>query len=294
MFDLFELKRVSEKNRIIGYSWQLDDPDYVVVQIHGIGEYEGRYDRVAGYFQRANIAMVGMDLRGHGRSMGPKGHCAPRKAVLEDIDELIEYAQIRYPDTPIVLYGHSMGGNIGLDYRARGKYNADMAGYIITAPWVLLVQTPPKWMVTSLSALEKIAPSMTVSTKVNQADLGNLISVGRYDEDPLVHHRISLETAMDGYFIGQELAQGIHEDNGLARDIPMLLMHGTSDKLCDISGSRLIAQHEGKVCTFVEWAGYFHEVHNGNKEVDGEEAILSMVRFIKSLPKDQTKGQETE
>ena len=59
-------------------------------------------------------------LRGHGRSQGVRGACAPRKEVLKDIDALIEYAQAFYPGVPIVMYGHSMGGNITLDYRARG------------------------------------------------------------------------------------------------------------------------------------------------------------------------------
>lgn len=65
--------------------------------IHGIGEHAGRFSRVADYFNHAGIAVVSMDLRGHGRSQGVRGACAPRAEVLRDIDALIEYAQAFYP-----------------------------------------------------------------------------------------------------------------------------------------------------------------------------------------------------
>lgn len=69
------------------------------------------------------MAVLALDLRGHGDSVEKKGHCAPRREVLEDVSSLLEYAAEKYPGRKIVLYGHSMGGNITLDYRARGRLN---------------------------------------------------------------------------------------------------------------------------------------------------------------------------
>ncbi len=279
----FELKRMSDKERITGYVWPVDQPHHVVVLIHGIGEHDGRYNRVAQAFNQAGIAMVGMDLRGHGLSMGPQGHCAPRKAVLEDIDELIEYAQIRYPGVPVVLYGHSMGGNIALDYRCRGKYNNILAGYLISAPWLWLVENFSKAAVGLIRVLSAVKPRFTVSSEVKESDLGYLKNVQPYKDDPLVHSRISAQTALEGFVIGKELAAGTHENNQGAKGIPTLLMHGSSDKICAVEGSRQLAQLEPEDITYVEWEGYFHEIHNGGPEATGDQVIERMVAFIQRL-----------
>ena len=285
MLGSFELKRVSRKDRIIGYYLDAESPSHVVILLHGIGEHAARYERIGERFHEAGVAYLSMDLRGHGRSMGPKGHCAPREAILSDIDELIEYAMIRWAGVPIILYGHSMGGNIGLDYRCRGKYNGDLSGYIITSPWLLLVRDVPPALVTALKGVCKVAPRFTVSTKINAPDIRNLKMLAGFPEDPLLHARMSLNTAKDGYLIGKAIADGTHPDNGGAAGIPFLLMAGTADRLCDIEGSRKVAarQPEGSPFEYVEWEGYFHEIHNGNKEVDGEEVIKKAVSFVKSL-----------
>ena len=127
MYQLFDFEK--RDNFVQGYHFPCAAPSHVVCLIHGIGEYAGRFQRVAEYFNRAGIAVVSMDLRGHGRSEGKRGHCAPREEILKDIDSLIEYGKEFYPGLPIILYGHSMGGNIVLDYRARGTYNEKPVSY---------------------------------------------------------------------------------------------------------------------------------------------------------------------
>lgn len=139
MYEKFELKKL-EKGIIRGYSWHDDDPEKVVCIVHGIGEYGGRFDRVAERFREGGMAVLALDLRGHGDSVEKKGHCAPRREVLEDVSSLLEYAAEKYPGRKIVLYGHSMGGNITLDYRARGRLNHMPCGYLISAPWIRLVR----------------------------------------------------------------------------------------------------------------------------------------------------------
>ena len=47
-----------EGRKITGYHWAIENPKKVVVLIHGIGEHAGRYNRMAGYFAKAGIALV--------------------------------------------------------------------------------------------------------------------------------------------------------------------------------------------------------------------------------------------
>lgn len=275
MFQNFELRTLDE-GKIEGYLWDIENPTGVVCIIHGIGEYGGRFDRMASSLNSKGLAVVSMDLRGHGNSMGKKGHCAPRKSVLEDVTALIRYAQEKYPDQKIVLYGHSMGGNIALDYRSRGEMNDAPSLYIISAPWIRLVRPVPGILYGIVKLISAVAPEFTISSSVDEGILGNPVSVRPYSTNPMVHNRISLLCSVDGFETGRKLEKGILENNGGASGIPVLLMHGDADRICAVEGSRNVAKHlesQGEDITYIEWPGLYHEIHNGGKTSKGDEVI---------------------
>lgn len=285
MYETFVLRQL-DNGKIQGYFWHVENPERVVCIVHGIGEYGGRFNRVAEEFRKAGMAVVALDLRGHGDSIEKKGHCAPRKAVLEDISKLLEYAAEKYTEAPIVLYGHSMGGNIVLDYRSRGRLNDIPVAYIISAPWIRLVRPIPTALYKLVKFMSKAAPQFAISSSVDEKILGNPLSVKPYKDNPMVHSRISALCAVDGFEIGLALEDGSHEDNGRAAKIPTLLMHGDADRICSIEGSRKIAKRletGGEALTYIEWPGLFHEIHNGNKESKGDEVIAKMIEWMEEL-----------
>ena len=284
MYQLFDFEK--RDNFVQGYHFPCAAPSHVVCLIHGIGEYAGRFQRVAEYFNRAGIAVVSMDLRGHGRSEGKRGHCAPREEILKDIDSLIEYGKEFYPGLPIILYGHSMGGNIVLDYRARGTYNEKLSGYVISAPWLRLVRPVSGPLYQAVRLLSKLAPEMTINSECREEDLGNPDYVRPYKEDRLVHSKISMLCAYQGFTIGKALEEGKNEKKGHGEKIPCLLMHGSDDKICDVKGSRHFAALQDPACfTYIEWPGYYHEIHNGGPDGQtGEAVIQEAAHFITSLP----------
>ncbi len=283
MFENFTIKNSGEKDKIIGYSWPKKDPDFVICIIHGIGEHAGRYDRMNRFLSEADMACLSKDLKGHGASSGKRGHCAPRKSVFEDIDALLENAVKMYPGKPVVLYGHSLGGNIALDYRARGKSNDVPFAYVISAPWIELVNKPAGPLFLFVRAMSAICPEMTIKSAVNEEDLGHPLSVKPYKTNPMVHDKISMLCAYEAFQTGEALAKNENEDNGRAKGKPLLLMHGTEDRICSIEGSRKFVSHEKEACTYIEWEGMFHEIHNGNKENDGTEVIMKMIEWIRGL-----------
>lgn len=285
MYENFILQQF-ETGKLEGYSWKVEDPEKVICIVHGIGEFGGRFDRVAEAFRKQNMAVLAFDLRGHGKSLGKRGHCAPRKDVLSDVSTLIEYAQELYPGKKLILYGHSMGGNIVLDYRSRGRLNGELSAYIVTAPWVRLVRPVPNILYKAVKLLSRIAPSVTIGSEVNEADLGHPDSVKPFNDHPLVHNRISALCAVDGFETGQKLEDGTLENNGRAKQIPLLLMHGEKDKICDVAGSRTIADRmkaDGENVEYIEWGGLYHEIHNGGSESKGDEVITKTVEWAKKI-----------
>ena len=92
---------------------------------HGMCEHLGRYERFANYLAGNGYHTIGHDHRGHGETTAPDaplGQFAKSDGwdkVIADVDAVNEEARNRYPDLPIVYFGHSMGAIIGLNYCIR-------------------------------------------------------------------------------------------------------------------------------------------------------------------------------
>ncbi|MDD6190332.1 MAG: alpha/beta fold hydrolase [Firmicutes bacterium] len=285
MYKTFTLREYPE-GKIEGYSWHVENPEKTVIIIHGIGEYGGRFDRVAGFLNDAGFAVLSMDLRGHGNSLGEKGHCAPRNEVLKDIDALVDYSLMKYPGKEIIIYGHSMGGNITLDYRCRGNRNNVPVAYLVTAPWIILVRKIPAPLYAVVKILSRLTPSGTIGSEVDEDILGHPETVKPYNDNPMVHSRISFLCAIEGFETGRKLETASMEDNGRAADIPLLIMQGSEDKICDPEGVTAAAKAlkgKGHNLGYILWEGLFHEIHNGNRVDRGDKVIEAIVKYCKDL-----------
>lgn len=100
-------------------------PARAVVQInHGLAEHGARYARFGGFLARRGFAAYAHDHRGHGHTTAPD---APRgvfgsggaEAVAADVAAMHERIAADYPDRPIIVFGHSMGALIALDFVRR-------------------------------------------------------------------------------------------------------------------------------------------------------------------------------
>ena len=78
--------------------WQPETPPKAVVcLVHGLGEHSGRYAHVAAALNDAGYALLGFDLRGHGKSGGPRGHTPSYEALMDDIGRLLDEAASAIP-----------------------------------------------------------------------------------------------------------------------------------------------------------------------------------------------------
>lgn len=98
-------------------------PPVAVVQLlHGLAEHLGRYERFAQAARDRGFAVVGHNHRGHGPHTRTPGHLADRDGwnkVVSDALQVKAFARERWPDCPLVLFGHSMGSYIAQSAVAR-------------------------------------------------------------------------------------------------------------------------------------------------------------------------------
>lgn len=270
--DVFEWKwKTKDGLELWARGWKPENPKAVVVLVHGHGEHANRYQHVAEAFVAAGYAMQAFDVRGHGQSSGPRGHTPSYENLMNDITDFIGDAQQRYPGLPVFLYGHSMGGNQVINYALRSP--KALKGVIATGPWLRLAFDPPTAQVMVAKFLNNIAPSFSLASGLSQAALSRDPEiVTKYASDPLVHDKISVKLYTSIYGNGLWALE-----HAADLKIPMLLMHGSADKLTSAPASQEFAQKAGNLVTLRIWDGFYHEVHN---EPEKAEVIQVMIAWL--------------
>lgn len=231
-------------------------PSGLLLICHGLGEHSGRYRSVVDTVVPDGWAVYGLDLRGHGRSQGRRGHLERYTDWLADLDTFRRLVVARHPALPTVLLGHSMGGQIALAYAL--EHQPELAGLVLSAPALASNAVPPAAMAV-LRRLARVAPRLRPagidSTKISKDPL----VVADYHADPLVHHgkpTLALSAALLSQF-------DVLTARARELRLPVLLQHGLLDELTDPAGSRRLAAELGSADRTVHWyPGLWHEIYH--------------------------------
>jgi len=252
----FEL-HTTDNLKLFGHSWQPDTevPKASIALVHGIGEHIMRYDQWAEKFVNRGYAVTGIDFRGHGRSKGKRGHIPSYESLLQDVDMLIRKSQEFFPDKPVILYGHSLGGNIVLNHALTRN---NISRYIVTSPWLRLSFKPSSIKLALAQAMKRILPRLLQPSGLNVGHISHDPEVIKaYENDPLVHDRISVRMFINVYARGEWALA-----NAGKLDRSVLLMHGGDDKITSADASCQFAEKAGKNVEFKIWKEMYHELHN--------------------------------
>lgn len=245
-----------KKNNFYWQSWEANKTNGLILIIHGMGEHGGRYAHVAKFFNQFNYTVCALDHYGHGKSDGKRGDMPSLEFMYDYMAEFIHEVEKKYGKKPTVLYGHSMGGNAVANYLIWRKHSFKTA--IITSPWFTLPTEPPAWKVFMAKVMMKIFPSFPDKTNLDASAISrNRVEVDKYIHDPLVHDSITPRMFLpmqEAGLMAIDYAERIH--------IPVLLMHGKSDQLTNITGSVLFYENNPEYVTFQAWEGGYHELHN--------------------------------
>lgn len=251
-------KSLTAKDGIQLFVRENTPPQYkaIICIVHGFGEHGGRYAHVADFFNKQSFAVLAIDNRGHGKSEGKRGHAPSFDSYLDDIDVFLTDTKKRLNDVPMFLYGHSMGGNLVLNY-VISRQPSFLRGLIAASPWIRLAFEPKPIMITMGKLMRSIFPTFTQDSGLDASTVSrDKAVVAAYVNDPLVHSKI---TAAAGMAI-TDAAAFLNTYSG-AMPIPTLMVHGTEDKLIAQAASEAFAQRVANI-EYKKYEGLFHETHN--------------------------------
>ena len=244
----------------------------VLIILHGMGEHGGRYRILSDALAGLGIETYLPDLRGYGKSGGPRGHVKSFSDFHRDLEALHRLAGKQNPGAPIFILGHSFGGLVAASYAALGGVNPapplGVSGLILSSPLFGLFHKIPGWRHGVAVVASKLAPRHTEKTQVNPALLTHdKLLLERYGSDPLSHYDISVRLYTE--LIGM---LGRKDEIATKLTLPLLLLQAGDDRIVskeaavDFFNKAASADKESQI-----YDGFYHEILN---EI-GREAVFA-------------------
>ncbi len=230
-----------------------DAPKAIIVIVHGLCEHLGRYDYLTKRFNEFGYGVYRFDNRGHGKSGGEKGYIDDFMFFIDDANVLVDVAKKDYPDLPLFMLGHSMGGFIAAGYGV--KYPNRLTGQILSGAATILLPI--------FEGLKNVDFNADPRVKVPN-DLSSVISrdeevVKAYDLDPLVLKETNQK------LLGETFVKGPAwlEENIKSYTYPCLILHGDDDRIVIAEASKwLFKEISSKDKELKLYKGFFHEILN--------------------------------
>jgi len=232
------------------------EPRAAVLLVHGLGDHSGRYAGLARALAGRRITVAAVDLRGHGRSAGRRGHVASFAEYLGDVEAFRrEVVRSLPPGLPLFLLGHSMGGLVALRY-LQTHPDVPFRGAILSAPALDLVEAVPAWKRALAAVLSRAVPVVPFPNGIDANDLTrDPEAAAAYRADPLVHDRITPRLYREMRAAMQ--AARAHRD---AVRTPLFFLLPGSDRIVHTPAA--LAYAEGRAERVRTYPGFYHESFN--------------------------------
>ena len=244
----------------------------VVVIVHGLNSHSGEYGWAAEQFVADGLAVYAGDLRGRGKSDGERFFVNSLSEWVGDVATVVALAKSREPGLPVFMLGHSAGGVVSCIYTL--EHQSELAGLVCED---FAHEVPaPDFALAVLKGLSHVAPHAHVFLLKNEDFSRDPEVVRAKNNDPLLAHEIQPT---------QVMAELTRADERLRREfplitLPVLILHGTADRVTKPSGSQRFYDHAGsRDKTIKLYEGHFHDLLN---DIDKEIVMSDITRWIDS------------
>jgi len=235
-------------------------PKAVLLVVHGFAEHSGRYINLVNHFVPKGYAVYGLDHRGHGKSEGLQGYVERFSYYLGDLKIFFDIIRGKHGNTKIFIIGHSMGGTIATAYAVHHQDEFD--GLILSGVGLKAAVSLPPALIIAARIFSLLLPKIGIAVFDASAISQDKAVVDAYVNDPLVYRgKVRARLGAELVRMTQELP---HQMPKIA--LPILIMHGTVDRLSDPKGSELLYERvSSKDKTLKLYDGFYHEIFNEPK-----------------------------
>jgi acylglycerol lipase len=244
----------------------------VVVICHGVNSHSGYYGWAAEQFVASDLAVYALDLHGRGKSDGERFYLEKIGDYVDDVDAVVTLAKSREPGLPVFLLGHSAGGVISCVYTL--EHQAKLAGLICES--FAFQVAAPDFALAVVKGLSHIAPHAHVLRLKNEEFSRDPQVVRAMNEDPLIDNEVQPT---------KTVAELVRADERLKQEfplitLPVLILHGTADKVTNPKGSQLFYDTAGSTDkTLRLYDGHVHDLLN---DIDKEKVMSDIKGWITS------------
>lgn len=236
----------------------------------GFNAHSGQYVRAAEEFADRGFAVTAVDLRGRGKSDGERFYLENIGDYVSDLSLTIESARDRHPKLAVYLFGHSAGGVTAASYALDHQ---DRIAGLICEDFAFRVYAPD-FALKLIEGASHIAPHAHV-LKLKMEDFSRDPEwVAKLSADPLTKDENQpVET----------VAALARADERLEREfsritLPLLILHGTGDKVTRPDGSEQFYRDAGSSDkTLKLYEGSYHDPLN---DLDREQVRDDIVAWI--------------
>ena len=218
-------------------SWLPDrQPTSIILALHGFNDYSNAFEEPAQFWRTRGIATYAYDQRGFGSAPHP-GRWAGTSALTDDLRTVTALVMGRHPETPLFLFGESMGGAVILAALAEAPVSG-VRGVVLASPAV--------WGRQTMDIFKRIALWLSAHTvpwlKVSGRGLGitpsdNREMLKKLSQDPLVIK----ETRIDALWGVVNLMDAAY-DGAPALSEPALILYGEKDEIIPKGPTRLMLE----------------------------------------------------
>lgn len=232
-------------------------PRALLLVVHGAGEHSARYTALAETFCEAGYAVAALDHIGHGKSDGSYGHMPDFQQHLDTLEIFRQQAVTKFPDLPVILLGHSMGGLISACFLL--QHQQAFAGCALSAAAIKSELEPGLLQIAAIRLLSLLVPKLGVMQLDAAGVSRDPVVVEDYKNDPLVNHG-----KMSARFVSELFkAMNLVQVEAPKITLPLLVMHGEGDLMTAPSGSRILFDAAGsKDKTLKMYPELYHEIFN--------------------------------
>jgi alpha-beta hydrolase superfamily lysophospholipase len=246
-------------------------PRAAVLMLHGWFDHAGRWRETAERLRDAGYSAFVLELRGHGRSGGRRGHLSRFSQLLGDLQAFRRVVRLK-SNRPQALLGLSFGGLVALRY-LETQPSDPIAAAVICSPWLGLAFAPPLWKVLLARALGDLWPTAPIPAELDVESLSRDAAVNRaYAEDAGVHRVMT-----PGAWREIQWAQRAVAADAGRIESPLLFLLAGEDRVVDAHLARAFADGL-KGAVQVRWyPEMYHEILHDPQRA---EALDDVVAFL--------------